>query len=190
MKTIYDSNAGGWNDTEKMNEMFDKDMRYIVLLSYNYIGPGSESPKGASNDKYNNCSVICFTSFMFTFEETNSDYEIPVLYCYELQVTGEFRGQGLGKSLIESLKAIGKMHKMKKLMLTTYKDNTNATLFYKKIGFSVDEISPSKYISSSENEEIGTEQEGSSTLSNGWESEEFEIGYDILSIDLSFGSNS
>jgi len=84
--------------------------------------------------------LVAYGMFRFEVEESND-----VLYCYELQVSSTARRMGLGKMMMQQLWKIGSSWKMKKTMLTVLKENTAAFEFYTKLGFAIDETSPSKF---------------------------------------------
>ncbi|OMJ14639.1 N-alpha-acetyltransferase 40 [Smittium culicis] len=153
VKHFYNVDSIIWDDLSKKQEIFADTMRVIIITSKNK-------------------TVVGFSSFDFSFEETIYEHDIPVLYCYEIQIRPEYSRKGLGKCLIEAMVNIGKYNKMEKLMLTNFKgkitrliiyfnlSNTNARYFYAKNGFLEDEISPD------------------------YESDSPQYGYEILSISL------
>ncbi|OLY82324.1 N-alpha-acetyltransferase 40 [Smittium mucronatum] len=68
-------------------------------------------------------SLIGFSAFNFSFEETSGEFDIPVLYCYEIHIRDKNGGSGLGLSLLSCMEIIGKSNQMKKIMLTSFKGN-------------------------------------------------------------------
>ncbi|RIA97944.1 acyl-CoA N-acyltransferase [Glomus cerebriforme] len=129
MKNLYKYSNIGWNVKEKRKVMNDKNSRYLIAL--------------------NNGNPIGFVMFQFTWEETmaEDDEEIEVIYCYEIQLAEAARRKGLGTFLMRTLEKIGKNWKMKKLMLTTIIKNKAANNFYiNRLGYQIDEISPSKVL--------------------------------------------
>ena len=68
----------------------------------------------------------------------------PVLYLLELQLTEQCRGKGLGGFLMRQLDLIAKQASMQCVMLTVFKANEGALRFYEKLGYQIDETSPSK----------------------------------------------
>lgn len=71
--------------------------------------------------------------------------ECTVLYVYELQLTAEYRGKGLGKFVMQLLELLANKHKMQFIMLTVFKNNDGAMRFYlDRLKYSVDETSPSR----------------------------------------------
>lgn len=131
----YDTSSQGWDDKNKMVEMFDKDMRYLVVrLKDNH---GSNYEKQWSKDPKLDQSVIGFLSFMITQEE-----EENVVYIYEIHISEYFRDSGLGRHLFSMVEHIGDVTGMDKAMLTVFKRNTHARRWYDSRGYSIDEISP------------------------------------------------
>ncbi|WVR06463.1 hypothetical protein IAU60_003494 [Kwoniella sp. DSM 27419] len=88
--------------------------------------------------------LLGFCSFRFDTEETLSDRDAEVAYCYELQLRPDTRGSGLGKLLISTLEGIGCRRGLDKVMLTCLKRNTLALTFYTKQGYTPDEIDPTR----------------------------------------------
>ncbi|KAI7865155.1 hypothetical protein BDF14DRAFT_1875660 [Spinellus fusiger] len=89
-----------------------------------------------------------FLMFQMVEEETmDDDVMAQVAYCYELQLVETVRNHGLGEYLMDILDKIGSYWKMDKVMLTVFKANKGAFKFYKRIGFTLDEISPSVCLS-------------------------------------------
>ncbi|CAB4379240.1 unnamed protein product [Rhizophagus irregularis] len=129
MENLYKGSNLGWNSKQKRQEMNDKDCKYLI----------------ASNNE----NPIGFAMFQFTWEETmaDDDKEIEVIYCYEIQLAEEARRKGLGTFLMRTLEKIGKNWKMNKVMLTTFKKNKLAMDFYiNRLGYQIDEISPSEVL--------------------------------------------
>jgi ribosomal protein S18 acetylase RimI-like enzyme len=127
----YRQSSLGWSRRDKRKELMELDSRYILLLL--------DSVK------------VGFCMYQLSTEESvDHDTDIPVLYCYELHLLPQVRGQGHGKRLMQTMEAIGRQHNMLKVMLTTFKANTTAIAFYNSIGYSIDGISPSRYVPSND----------------------------------------
>ncbi|TFB07294.1 hypothetical protein CCMA1212_000797 [Trichoderma ghanense] len=115
----YKSSSVGWHPAMKKKEMKSPDLRYILV-------------------KDDTGTVKGFTSLMPTFENHE-----PVLYCYEVHLTPDLQGSGLGKHLMAQLIAIAEnIPSTKKVMLTCFTSNANGLKFYEKLGFTKDEFSP------------------------------------------------
>ena len=70
--------------------------------------------------------------------------ERPTLYLLELQLTEQTRGKGLGKFLMEAVEDVAHKQRMQCVMLTVFKANVGAVRLYEKLGYVVDESSPSQ----------------------------------------------
>ncbi|RHZ79019.1 hypothetical protein Glove_152g38 [Diversispora epigaea] len=142
MKKFYENSNMGWNSGNKVKEMREEGARYLIARQFNKVHKDSGENQTIGKP-------IGFLMFQFTLEETmaDDDQEIEAIYCYEIQLTSETRGKGLGKFLMNTMEAIGKHWGMKKSMLTTFKANTAAFNFYRKhLKYEIDEISPSKVL--------------------------------------------
>ncbi|KZV71288.1 acyl-CoA N-acyltransferase [Peniophora sp. CONT] len=118
MKDFYmQSTSQPFNPTEKREELFHPDSRFIVYRS----GEDLSS------------TLAAYSMFRFDFEEDEL-----VVYCYELQISKEHQRQGLGRSLMKTLLALKQKWSMKKVMLTVFKANQSAISFYQSIGFTLD----------------------------------------------------
>ncbi|RDX52079.1 acyl-CoA N-acyltransferase [Lentinus brumalis] len=123
MRSMMEPSSLGWNPTEKKEELFHSESRYI--MAYNGGDKSAEA-------------LVAYT--MFRFEPGYED-EASV-YCYELQVLHGYRGLGLGRFLVDKLVIIGKHWRMEKILLTVLKLNTAARMTYEKLGFRMDPSSP------------------------------------------------
>lgn len=127
MARSYTASSWGWHVEDKLAELSLPAMRYLVVYD------GRDRP-------------VAFSSFMATAEEDASGAQIPVLYCYELQVAAEHRHKGLGRRLMRKLEAIAaqtRSPRARKVMLTCFTANREALAFYATLGYEPDEISPS-----------------------------------------------
>ena len=122
----YEGSSLGWSPAKKWKEMRLPDLRYIVL-------------KHEKDDKGQDglSEVGCFLSFMLTYED---GYE--VIYCYEIHLSPQLQGTGLGKRLMAMMEEIGKKARVEKAMLTVFKANKTAMRFYERLGYGEDEYSP------------------------------------------------
>lgn len=122
----YEASSMGWSPAKKWKEMRLPDLRYIVL-------------KRKEDDKSLDWlpDVEGFLSFMLTYED---GYE--VIYCYEIHLSPQLRGTGLGKWLMEMMEEVGKKARVEKAMLTVFKANKAAMTFYERLGYKEDEYSP------------------------------------------------
>jgi ribosomal protein S18 acetylase RimI-like enzyme len=131
----YDASSQGWDDENKLEEMEDDDMRYLIVRLNDGHPPPPE--QRWSKDPKLDRSVIGFLSFMITQEEDQN-----VVYIYEIHISDHFRDYGLGRHLFSIVEHIGDVTGMEKAMLTVFKRNTHARRWYDSRGYSVDDISP------------------------------------------------
>lgn len=131
----YNASSQGWDDKNKMDEMWDEDMRYLIVRLKDNHAPQPE--KQWTKDPKLDQSVIGFLSFMITQEE-----EENVVYIYEIHISEYFRDSGLGRHLFSLVEQIGDATGMDKAMLTVFKRNTHARRWYDSRGYGIDEVSP------------------------------------------------
>ncbi|GAA6059094.1 hypothetical protein JCM10212_002065 [Sporobolomyces blumeae] len=140
MKHLYEASRDGWDPTEKRKELFDAESRFVVLR------PSHPSVSERAGD---NADLAGYAIFRFDTEDTADEGEgdglCDVVYCYELQVEQTCRGRGHGKLLMDCLERIADETRMVKTILTVFKANDAARTFYRGIGFSLDEIDPSRF---------------------------------------------
>ncbi|BGP28855.1 hypothetical protein JCM10296v2_000591 [Rhodotorula toruloides] len=131
MRTLYERSAEGYDPAEKRQELCHPDSRFLIL----YSPTSADKPVG-------------YCIFRFDTEETASDDDdelYDVAYCYELQVDPAGQRRGAGRLLMEALERIAKAWKMDKAMLTVFKANRDAILFYEKLGYTEDEVDPGNF---------------------------------------------
>ncbi|OQR83866.1 N-acetyltransferase [Achlya hypogyna] len=127
MQTFYEQSSWGFDIESKRAELFHADARYLVAGD-----------------------VDGFLHFRFV-----EDDGAEVLYVYELQIGPSLQRKGLGKRLMQLLELIGRKYKMKWILLTVFKANTSALTFYThKLGYDIDETSPSQHGNLDESYEI------------------------------------
>ncbi|KAG0215676.1 N-alpha-acetyltransferase 40 [Mortierella sp. GBA30] len=123
MKELYLNSKDGWCREDKEDEMQDETSRYLIAFR-------GEIPVGMIH-------------FQFVEEETMTDRDAEVAYCFEVQVVPEYQRRGIGAYLISLLETIGKLTRMEKVMLTVFKANKSAIKFYTdQLHYKYDEISP------------------------------------------------
>jgi ribosomal protein S18 acetylase RimI-like enzyme len=103
------------------------DMKYMILRRAVSEGGEREGPGDFAG----------FLEYMVTYED---GYE--VLYCYEIHLTPESQGQGLGEELMARFERVGAHIGLEKAMLTVFKSNRRAMTFYERVGYTEDESSP------------------------------------------------
>ncbi|KAH0175269.1 hypothetical protein KCU67_g317, partial [Aureobasidium melanogenum] len=131
----YKASSQGWDDENKLDEMKDDDMRYLIVRLKD--GQLPELEKRWSKDADLDQSIVGFLSFMITQED-----EENVIYVYEIHISEHFRDCGLGRHLFNMVEYIGGATGMDKAMLTVFKCNVHARRWYDSRGYEVDEISP------------------------------------------------
>ncbi|KAL7752522.1 hypothetical protein RI367_002056 [Sorochytrium milnesiophthora] len=125
MQELYER-CDTWDSDAKLGEMREAEQRFIVA--------------------YDNGRPVAFVMFQFTLEDAADDgVEIDVVYCYEMQVARSHQGRGIGRRLMRLMETLGGKWGMHKAMLTVFKDNRQAMGFYEKLGYTIDEISPSQW---------------------------------------------
>ncbi|KAJ3762846.1 acyl-CoA N-acyltransferase [Lentinula raphanica] len=120
MRDLYVNSSMGWNPLEKQHEFFHPLARFVLVSPVN-----------------NPDEIVGFSTFRFEHEA-----EEDILYCYELQISPLHQRTGLGRFLMNALRVIGRRMKMEKIMLTVLDKNIAANRFYSRIGFQLDECSP------------------------------------------------
>ncbi|KAH8988863.1 acyl-CoA N-acyltransferase [Lactarius akahatsu] len=124
MRHMYVGSSMGWDPPSKKEELFHRNSRFILLR---------RSQVQDDADVCGEPSIVAYS--MFRFEMENDE---RVLYCYELQVVQDVRRGGIGKTLVQCLCNIAREWDMQKVMLTVFKENQMALLFYKAMGFIAD----------------------------------------------------
>jgi len=124
MFDLYSNSSFGWKPTNRKKEIFHRVSRFLLIY---------DSEEGNE--------IVAFCMFRFENEEGEN-----VVYCYDIQISSQYRRNGIGKSLIEVLATIGMAFGMEKIVLTVLKANTRAFAFYQACGFIIDPASPSLYL--------------------------------------------
>ncbi|KAI4472726.1 hypothetical protein M0802_016541 [Mischocyttarus mexicanus] len=117
MKDLYEKSNWGWDANAKQKELTEPNAWYLLA---------------SCNNK-----LIGFSHFRFDI-----DYQIEVLYCYELQLEESVRGKGLGRFMMQALESMAFKHKMQKVVLTVLKNNPPALHFFYALGYKLDNTSP------------------------------------------------
>jgi len=108
MKTQYEeSGSEGWSREEKELEMFSRDSRQIILRD------GEE--------------LIAFSHFRF-----DMDYDVDVVYCYEIQINNNYHRKGIGRFLVSVLEALVRTFNLTKLVLTVFDSNARENVIQEK----------------------------------------------------------
>ena len=107
------------------------DLRYLVVRKKEFAQEEEEEEDVDGE-------IQGFCSFMLTYEDG-----LEVVYCYELHLMPQLRGLGIGKLLMSLMEGVGSRVGVEKAMLTVFVENQGARRFYEKLGYDVDEYSPS-----------------------------------------------
>ncbi|CAL8077016.1 unnamed protein product [Calicophoron daubneyi] len=129
MEKLYMQSDWGWDEKKKRDEVFSPKSR--VLICYVF---------GLTHDDEEVERIAGFVSFRFERED-----EHPVLYCYEIQLREEYRGQSIGRYMMNALSLVASSTRMHRVLLTVFKANTKALHFFKQLGFQTDETDPSNF---------------------------------------------
>ncbi|KAJ3222007.1 hypothetical protein HDU81_010204 [Chytriomyces hyalinus] len=157
MHLYLDAQDTGWSERSKMEEMSDKDGRYLiafkreglfeeqaskVISHLDYSPLDSDTPVGylyyimCMQDSYDDCDG-----------GMGGDGKAPVIYCMELQMTPDARNLGLGTAMMQMMEDVGRGFKLRRAMLTAFKKNEGALRFYNRLGYLPDLTSPSQCMS-------------------------------------------
>ncbi|KAJ1914062.1 hypothetical protein H4219_004951 [Mycoemilia scoparia] len=146
-----------WSKSNKLKELKNPDMRYLLIYT-NPTGSANDTDEISSSPPTHTVAsiftpdnLVGFAAFDFSFEETmepnsSDDKEVPIIFCYEIQLEPSLRGKGLGKLLMNTMFQIGAEWDMQSVFLNTFNDNNLANNFYHKLGFRPDPISPCQYL--------------------------------------------
>ena len=152
MKEEYVKNWG-WNPTKERNEHFHPMNRFICLYERPIESVGKKDEGEArtpsastetvfqTGDTNKKRPIAGYAIFRFEWDD-DEEPEYPVLYCYELQVSEQAQGNGIGRWLMSTIVKISEKLHMWKVLLTCFTSNTKALQFYKNIGFDTDANSP------------------------------------------------
>ncbi|KAK8165116.1 acyl-CoA N-acyltransferase [Phyllosticta citrichinensis] len=142
----YKASERGWNPKQKLAEMKEDNMQYLLVRKRLDFSVHSDNPPkitsqesiSESHRQFSEDDEFAgFVSFMFTIEDDH-----PVVYIYEIHLDDSHRGCGLGGHLMNAVERCAIEGKVDKVMLTCFRKNTTALAFYTKLGFGEDEFSP------------------------------------------------
>lgn len=119
MQSLYEASHWGWSENAKKKELGHRDAWYLVARDQ------AGKPVG-------------FVHFRF-----DMDFDLAVLYCYELQLEPQVQRRGLGSFLMQALDVLAQRFRMCKLLLTVFVGNEGALAFYRgALGYRTDCTSP------------------------------------------------
>ena len=137
----YKRSSRGWHPTDKMIEMQDKEMMYLLVRqAEGYIGVNKVSEQESGNKHAK--SILGFLSFKVEPEDEEFHKMRPVLYIYEVHLDDRLRGQSLGGRMIKWAESQARLVEVSKMMLTVFTANEGARRMYEREGFVKDEASP------------------------------------------------
>ena len=126
MAKLYETSSWGLNMEEKALELKHDKARFLLL----------------SNNENDEKKLAAFVHFRFEYDDEESP-SCAVLYVYEIQIEEGYRRHGVGRRLMGILEAIAAKQEMSKILLTVFKANHDAMKFCEKLGYTVDDTSPS-----------------------------------------------
>ncbi|GMF20408.1 unnamed protein product [Phytophthora fragariaefolia] len=139
MKSLYQASNWGYDPEAKRKELFEDVARYLLVYDES-LAATSEAV----------APLVGFAHFRFV-----EDDGALVLYLYEVQLASAVQRQALGKFLMQLLLLVARKHGMELMVLTVFKSNTGAMKFYReRLGFEIDETSPSACGDDSQDYEI------------------------------------
>lgn len=127
MQALYEGAPGmGWSDNSKKRQLSESDTSFLMVT-------------GTVEDGGADAKPLAFCHFRFEVDGSR-----PVLYCWEVQVdTTIAKRRGLGRFLMTILELLARRHGMEQIMLTVINANTDATSLYDRLGYVMDDSSPS-----------------------------------------------
>eukprot|EP00937_MAST-01D_sp_MAST-1D-sp2_P002782 g2782.t1 len=126
MKALYESSDWGWKAKEKRDELFDENARYLVARAKGEGGAAGEP----------------LAYIHFRFEMMDLDL-VEMLYVYDVQLEEGARRKGLGKHLMLVMELAARKWGMDWVMCTVFKHNPASMGFFTKLGYEIDDTSPS-----------------------------------------------
>ncbi|KAG7340845.1 acyl-CoA N-acyltransferase [Nitzschia inconspicua] len=140
MSKLYQDSSWGLNLDEKRDEFLHSNARFLILQSETTTTTTTPQQQEPSSS-----SLAAFVHFRFEYDDEESP-TCAVLYVYEIQVQQQYRGQGIGKRLMEIVHTMGRSQNMSKVVLTVFQSNVNAMRFYRDtLGYTIDDTSPSRF---------------------------------------------
>lgn len=127
----YKASSIGWNPPEKMEELLDSRMRFLLVRRASASSASSGPPVH---------EILGFLSFMITNDDPPHQAR-PVVYIYEVHLCEALRGVGLGSHLITMAESVAKRAGISKSMLTVFTANKGARRLYERLGYQRDQAS-------------------------------------------------
>jgi ribosomal protein S18 acetylase RimI-like enzyme len=148
MGDLYRKSSWGLNMEEKKAEMTHNRARFLVLLDSEKhaqkLGGQTTTNDACEEGTCDSDDLIGYCHYRFELDDEDSPSQ-AVLYVYELEIKSKFHHQGLGHHLMKVTESMAQTANISKVMLTVFRANGAAMAFYRSMGYSVDESSPSKH---------------------------------------------
>ena len=125
MTDLYKQSSWGLDLEDKKEELSHSKARFVSLRA-----------EGGA--------LAAFLHFRFVMDDDENP-SCVVLYVYELQIDKEHQRKGLGRRLMCLVEQLAAATNMTKVVLTVFRANKGAMEFYEKLGYTVDETSPSQH---------------------------------------------
>ncbi|KAL7581704.1 hypothetical protein ACA910_022246 [Epithemia clementina (nom. ined.)] len=152
MATLYEQSSWGLNLEEKKEELQHRKARFLILTTTSTTPPLSSTEthdndretcaSSSSSPSLSSSSLAAFCHYRFEYDDDQYP-TCAALYLYEIQVSKTFQSLGIGKCLMELLRGMAQQASMFKILLTVFHSNQQAMKFYQRLGYLVDESSPS-----------------------------------------------
>uniref|UniRef100_A0A8R1HH82 N-alpha-acetyltransferase 40 n=1 Tax=Caenorhabditis japonica TaxID=281687 RepID=A0A8R1HH82_CAEJA len=120
MMEMYQKSQWGYDENSKRNELRATTSRFIIAVN----------SKGEK---------IGYLTYRFVV-----DHNIPVTYCWELQISPSYQNKGVGGMMLNTLERLSEKAGMSKVMATVFLYNSPSLGFFHKNGFSEDVTCPSE----------------------------------------------
>lgn len=132
MGVLYQNSSWGLDLKDKRDELRHKNARFLFV----------HNNQADDSDGKDSGEMVGYCHFRFENDDEDEPTE-AVVYVYELQVSSKYQHCGIGRRLMELIHEIAIRAALKKVMLTVFTANDAALSFYKKLGYVIDDISPS-----------------------------------------------
>ncbi|KAK8196085.1 N alpha-acetyl-transferase [Zalaria obscura] len=173
-RDAYEESAWGWKPVNKIKEMRDKDMRYLLVrqkenptavesstrenglahgaeIEKDGEGQGEQAPEQDAEQEdtgpgREERNPPAGDPSILGFLSFMLTYEdgFEVIYIYEIHLLPVLRSLGLGRHLLNVVEHVGKSVGVQKSMLTCFRSNKEAWRWYEKRGYEEDENSPAE----------------------------------------------
>jgi GNAT superfamily N-acetyltransferase len=120
MKAIYEE-AWGWDADAKAAELYDTSARFI------FAAPDTDPPY-----------PVAFVHYRFELNQAET-----AVYIYDIHVSEEAAGKGLGKFLVQAVEFIGLKLKVDAVIVTLFKANPRGLAFFQHLKYRPHSSSPS-----------------------------------------------